>query len=347
MRPARKTGTVGELVGRDLADEDDEERAGEHHHLDERRNREGRNLAGGAGPGREEFLVEAEEEHGGDAEREDQHGVAHAGGNLELGVIALDDELLEFTGGDAALEFGIVLKLAALPVDAQAGGGRGDDEGGNGDHQNVDDAEVERRERGDHGGRGGGHRRGDDCNAGGDHGCGDRTLGSDAGLGGHFGDDGIDGEGDVGRAHEDDKKEQTKGATKVMARGHFLSMRSAIFTMMSRPPAPCSTDVQEMTATMMRIVETGGELGLSPKRSTRMQTPKPPAAPRPRPPKRPPMPMHTATVMSWSQKFRSISMMMVLSQGVGCEEWEKFGPSGSVDSCEPAGPIGVIVRSAA
>ena len=76
-----------------------------------------------------------------------------------------------------------------------------------------------------------------------------------------------------------------------MALGHRRSIRSAIFTIQSRPPAPCRIDVQAMTATIMRMVETGGELGLRPKKSTRMQTPRPPAAPRPTPPYRPPRPM--------------------------------------------------------
>ena len=53
-----------------------------------------------------------------------------------------------------------------------------------------------------------------------------------------------------------------------MALGHRRSIRSAIFTIQSRPPAPCRIDVQAMTATIMRMVETGGELGLRPKKST-------------------------------------------------------------------------------
>ena len=68
------------------------------------------------------------------------------------------------------------------------------------------------------------------------------------------------------------KSEQTKGATNVIALGHFLSILSAILTIQSRPPAPCRIEVQAITATIMRMVDTGGELGLRPKSRTRMQS---------------------------------------------------------------------------
>ena len=65
-----------------------------------------------------------------------------------------------------------------------------------------------------------------------------------------------------------------------------------------------------MTATMMRMVDTGGELGFKPKIKTRIQTPKPPAAPSPTPPNRPPRPMQKATANACIQKVISNSMVI-------------------------------------
>ncbi|GIZ17811.1 hypothetical protein TUM12147_11470 [Citrobacter europaeus] len=51
-----------------------------------------------------------------------------------------------------------------------------------------------------------------------------------------------------------------------------------------------------ITARIIEITVIGGESGGSPKPKVRIASPNPPAAPRPIPPKRPPIPIHISTI---------------------------------------------------
>ena len=73
------------------------------------------------------------------------------------------------------------------------------------------------------------------------------------------------------------------GATIVTYFGLARMMRSATRTRKSMPPAASITEAAMMTARMMSITSIGGEVGLTPKATTRTRSPTAPHRPRPTP----------------------------------------------------------------
>jgi len=73
------------------------------------------------------------------------------------------------------------------------------------------------------------------------------------------------------------------GATIVTDLGSARMIRSATRTRKSMPPAASITEAAMMTARMMSITSIGGEVGLTPKATTRTSSPTAPQRPRPTP----------------------------------------------------------------
>ncbi len=73
------------------------------------------------------------------------------------------------------------------------------------------------------------------------------------------------------------------GATMVTYFGFARMIRSAIRTRKSIPPAASITEAAMMTARMISITSIGGDVGLTPKATTRISRPTAPHRPRPTP----------------------------------------------------------------
>src|SRR4029453_19270852 len=85
------------------------------------------------------------------------------------------------------------------------------------------------------------------------------------------------------------------GATIVTYFGLARMTRSAMRTRKSMPPAASITEAAMMTARMMSITSIGGEVGVTPKPTTRISSPTAPQRPRPTPLKRAPIQMAAST----------------------------------------------------
>ena len=79
------------------------------------------------------------------------------------------------------------------------------------------------------------------------------------------------------------KLQVISGATIVTYFGFLRMMRSAIRTRKSIPPAASITEAAMMTARMISITSTGGEVGVTPNATTRTSSPTAPHKPRPTP----------------------------------------------------------------
>ena len=90
------------------------------------------------------------------------------------------------------------------------------------------------------------------------------------------------------------------GATIVTYFGLARMMRSAMRTRKSMPPAASITDAAMITARMISITSTGGDVGFTPNATTRTSRPTAPHRPRPTPEKREPIQIAASTTTNCS-----------------------------------------------
>ena len=96
------------------------------------------------------------------------------------------------------------------------------------------------------------------------------------------------------------KLQVVSGATIVTYFGLARMMRSAMRTRKSMPPAASITEAAMMTARMISITSTGGEVGFTPNATTRTSSPTAPQRPRPTPLERAPIQMAASTTTNCS-----------------------------------------------
>ena len=191
---------------RNLAGHDDEEAAGEHHHLNKRRDRQRDGAAVRRRPCRQKPFEKAQEQHNRHTHRENGDRETHLieARRFRIFVVrAREDQILKVALGNAALEFGIIFELRAAPINRKAGCSSGNDEGRHRNHQDVKKRHVVGRKRRHQRCSCGAHRRSHHGNARRDNRSRNRTLGTHAGLSGHFCHHRVDRKSHVGRPHKD------------------------------------------------------------------------------------------------------------------------------------------------
>ena len=192
-------GTVGDLARLDLAAHQDDGTGDQHHHLDHQVHGERAGLVLD-GKHRTQTFVGAEQYHGSDGGEEDPGrpvGLFRELG-VEQGFTTAVDEGTLLRIFDLGLELFVFVQILAA---TQAPQGRHDDTGqggGDGDHQDVEQAvsltdTVAGCQNGNHGDHGNGDRGGADGHLGGNGGYGHRALGTDVLLQRDVSDDGEHG----------------------------------------------------------------------------------------------------------------------------------------------------------
>src|SRR5512139_1092162 len=99
-----------------------------------------------------------------------------------------------------------------------------------------------------------------------------------------------------------------RGATMVTYFGLARMMRSAMRTRKSMPPAASITDAAMITARMISITSTGGDVGLTPNATISTKRPTAPHRPRPTPDERAPIQIAASTTAN----CRTIESVMVI-----------------------------------
>ena len=202
-----------ELVRGHAAQKNDHEGGREHHHLDERRDRELRNLFAHR-PFGAQARNGTDQDRAENADQEDRDGELGIGFGLEVRGHFTAREPLVVAVGETTLEFGIVFEFLAAPEDGERRTGGGAQEGRHRHGEDLPESDALRAHDPDHGGHGGRHRRGHHADPGADDRSRNGALRTNLGGGGHFGDDRIDGEGHVGRADEHHEEGADEGTDK-------------------------------------------------------------------------------------------------------------------------------------
>ena len=149
--------TGSKLFWRHAAKHDDEESRSQHHHLNERRDRKLRNLAGGF-PCRAKARNGTHADRNKDADEENGHCAAGEGLLFELlFAFGYPSEPLVVTVGQTTLEFRIILELSAAPENGKCGHTDRKEEGRDGHRQNLPEGHALGRHDAHHSSHGRGH----------------------------------------------------------------------------------------------------------------------------------------------------------------------------------------------